>query len=98
MLLLAILGYYRLFHLKITFVYCRLFHLRSFLAILNNFVTTLILGLRLKQRFAKVQTESEVWKSHFMFLSSESVGGCERINPHIPKWAPTLGVGVLVDF
>jgi hypothetical protein len=59
MLLLTILGYCRLFHLKITFVYYRLLHLRSFLVILNNFVTTLILGLRLKQRFAKVRIESE---------------------------------------
>jgi hypothetical protein len=23
---------------------------------------------------------------------------CEGLNPHIPKWAPTLGVRVLIDF
>jgi hypothetical protein len=27
-----------------------------------------------------------------------SVGKCEGMNPHIPKGASTLGVGVLVDF
>jgi hypothetical protein len=26
-----------------------------------------------------------------------SVGKCEGMNPHTPKWAPTLGVGVLMD-
>jgi hypothetical protein len=25
------------------------------------------------------------------------VGGCEGMNPHTPKWAPTLGVGVSMD-
>jgi hypothetical protein len=28
---------------------------------------------------------------------SVSVGECEGMNPHTPKWAPTLGVGVLMD-
>ncbi len=23
---------------------------------------------------------------------------CEGMNPHTPKWTPTLGVGVLMDF
>jgi len=23
---------------------------------------------------------------------------CEGMNPHIPKWTPTLGVGVPMDF
>jgi hypothetical protein len=27
-----------------------------------------------------------------------SVGKCEGMNPHTPKGAPNLGVGVLVDF
>ncbi len=26
-----------------------------------------------------------------------SVGECERMNPHTPKWAPTLGVGLRMD-
>jgi len=27
-----------------------------------------------------------------------SVGEYEEMNPHTPKWAPTLGVGVPMDF
>jgi hypothetical protein len=34
-------------------------------------------------------------KNHIHILGS--VGECEGMNPHIPKWAPTLGVGVLMD-
>jgi hypothetical protein len=26
------------------------------------------------------------------------VGKCEGMSPHTPKWAPTLGVGFLMDF
>jgi hypothetical protein len=32
------------------------------------------------------------------FHALGSVGKCEGMNPHTPKWAPTLGVGVLIDF
>ncbi len=28
----------------------------------------------------------------------ESVGECEGMNLHTPKWTPTLGVGVSMDF
>jgi hypothetical protein len=28
----------------------------------------------------------------------ESVGECEGNNLHTPKWAPTLGIGVPVDY
>jgi hypothetical protein len=28
----------------------------------------------------------------------ESVGECERMNTHTPKWAPMLGVGLPMDF
>jgi hypothetical protein len=27
-----------------------------------------------------------------------SVGRCEGMNQHTPKWAPTLGVGISMDF
>jgi len=33
-------------------------------------------------------------KSHAL----RSVGECEGMNPHTPKWAFTLGVGILMDF
>ncbi len=32
------------------------------------------------------------------FHAPKSVGECERMNPHTPKWAPTLRVGVPMDF
>ncbi len=28
----------------------------------------------------------------------ENVGQCEGMNPHTPKWTPTLGVGLSMDF
>jgi hypothetical protein len=31
------------------------------------------------------------------FHALRSVGECEWMNPHTPKWAPTLGVGVSMD-
>jgi hypothetical protein len=34
--------------------------------------------------------------SHIQIL--ESVKECEGMNPHTPKWIPTLGIGVPMDF
>jgi hypothetical protein len=34
--------------------------------------------------------------SHIHIL--KSAGECEGTSSHIPKWTPTLGVGVLMDF
>jgi hypothetical protein len=47
MLLLAILGYYRLFHYKFFFFYYKLFHPILFLAILRNFSIWLLVILLL---------------------------------------------------
>jgi hypothetical protein len=33
-------------------------------------------------------------KSGVTFHTLENVGKCEGMNPHTPKWAPTLGVRV----
>jgi hypothetical protein len=32
------------------------------------------------------------------FYAPKSIERCEGMNPHTPKWAPTLGVKVLIDF
>jgi len=32
------------------------------------------------------------------FHVPKSVGKCEGMNSRTPKWAPTLGIGVLMDF
>jgi hypothetical protein len=47
MLLLAIISYYKLFHLTLFFVYYKLFHPRLFLAILRNFNIWLLVVLLL---------------------------------------------------
>jgi len=37
------------------------------------------------------------WSSGVTFHVPGSVGKYEGMNPHIPKWAPTLGIGVWMD-
>jgi hypothetical protein len=61
---------------------------------MTRFIVTLTLGLRPKQGLAKVRAKSEP-ESHIFMLSGMQES--ERMNPHIPKWAPTLGVGVPMD-
>jgi hypothetical protein len=51
------------------------------------YVATLALGSRLRQRLARLQAKRE----------ARSEGKCERMNPHTPKGASILGVGVPVD-
>jgi hypothetical protein len=53
------------------------------------------LGSPLRQRFAKVRAKSEAQESHFH--APRSVGECEGMNLHTPKWAPTLGVKVPIE-
>jgi hypothetical protein len=54
------------------------------------------LGFVTKARACKVvgQEGSPIITSHVL----ESVRECEKLNTCTPKWTPTLGVGVLVDF
>ncbi len=56
-----------------------------------TYVATLALGLRPKQKLAKERAKSEAQDSHIM------ISGVWGNEPHTPKWAPTLGVGVLMD-
>jgi len=37
------------------------------------------------------------WSSGVTFQALRSVGQCEEMNLHIPKWASTLGIGVSKD-
>jgi phage-related protein len=62
---------------------------------LKTIVATLALGSWPRWRLAKVQAKNEAWELHFMLPGSARE--CEGMNPHIPKWAPTLGVGVSMD-
>jgi hypothetical protein len=38
------------------------------------------------------------WSLGVIFHVPRNVGKCEGMDPHTPKWAPTLGVGVSMDF
>jgi len=51
------------------------------------------LGLATKARVYK--GGGQEWSSKVTFHAPKSVGKCEGMNPHTPKWAPILGVGVL---
>ncbi len=37
------------------------------------------------------------WSMGVTFHAPRSLGKCEGMNPHTPKWAPTLGIRVLMD-
>jgi hypothetical protein len=54
-------------------------------------VATLALGSRLRQEVARLQAKKET-REHF--TCSRECKECEGMNPHTPKWAPMLGVGV----
>ncbi len=64
-------------------------------AIRAKVATTLTMDLWPMQGLAKVQAKSE--SPWITFHAPRSVRKCEGMNPHTPKWAPTLGVGVLMD-
>jgi hypothetical protein len=53
------------------------------------------LGLMTKARVC-IGANQE-WSSRITFHALKSVGKCEGMNSHTPKWVPTLGVGVLMD-
>ncbi len=61
----------------------------------TSYVATLALGFTTKAKAYKGagQEGSMGVTSHAL----GSVGECEGMNLHTPKWAPTLGVGVLMD-
>jgi len=53
------------------------------------------LGLRPRQGLAKVWAERRILG--ITFHVPKSVEQCEGMNPNIPKWAPTLGIGIPMD-
>ncbi len=60
-----------------------------------KYVTTLNLGSRPKQGFAKLACQMR--SPRVTFHVFESAWKCEGMNPHTPKGAPTLGVEVPMD-
>jgi hypothetical protein len=55
----------------------------------------LSLGLMTKARPYK--GAGQEWSPKVTFHAPRSVGKCEGMNPHTPKWTPILGVGVPID-
>ncbi len=53
------------------------------------------LGLTIKVKAC--EDVSQKWSPKVTFHVSGSVRECERMNPHTPKWAPILGVGLPMD-
>jgi hypothetical protein len=56
----------------------------------------LSLGLATKTRAYKGMGQE--WSPGVTSHAPGSVGKCEGMSLHTPKWTPTLGVGVLMDF
>jgi hypothetical protein len=81
-------------HLLVVFVaivsmFCAFIHISHVPNIMV--VTTLTLGLWLKQTHGKVWFESVTQESH---LHSHE---CEGMNPHTPKWVPISGIGIPME-
>jgi hypothetical protein len=64
------------------------------LCLCSSIVTTLAVGSRPRQGHVKVQAKSEPGNHISCFRECKRVQGNE---PHIPKWAPILGVRVPMD-
>ncbi len=60
-----------------------------------NYCRNPSLGFTTKARACKGAGQEEARESHLML---PSVRECEGINPHTPKGAPILGVGIMVNF
>jgi len=56
-----------------------------------------VISLRLVTKARACKGARREWSPRVTFHAPESVRKCEGMNPHIPKWAPTLGVGVSMD-
>jgi len=54
-------------------------------------------SLRIATKARACESASQVWSPRITFHGFISVGKCEGMNPHTPKWAPILGVGVPMD-
>jgi hypothetical protein len=48
-------------------------------------------SLRLMTKVRACKGAGQRWSPGITFHAIKSVGECEGMNPHIPKWAPTLG-------
>jgi hypothetical protein len=56
------------------------------------------LSLRLVTKAKVYKGANQEWNPGVTFHALRGARECEGMNPHTPKWAPTLGVGVPMDF
>jgi hypothetical protein len=61
----------------------------------DNCCRNLRFGFTTKARVSK--GAGQEWSPIVTFHAPKSIGKCEGMNPHIPKWVPTLGVGVPME-
>jgi hypothetical protein len=54
-------------------------------------------SLKLVTKARACEDVGQEWSLGITFHAPGSVGECEGMKLHTPKWAPTLGVGVLMD-
>jgi hypothetical protein len=57
-----------------------------------SIITPLTLGLQPHKKHEKVQAKSATHESHLHFHE------CEQMNPYTPKWTPTLGIEIPMEF
>jgi hypothetical protein len=50
------------------------------------------------QQIKGLQKRKPIVSQGITFHVPEITRKCEGMNPHTPKWTPTLGVGILMDF
>jgi len=77
---------------------CLIFSFASKSSIMTclGYYCNLNFGLTTKARACK--GVGQEWSPKVTFHTCRSAGECEKMNPQILKWAPTLGVGVPMDF
>ncbi len=54
-------------------------------------------SLKLMTKAKVYEGAGQEWSPGITFRALGSVGECEGINLHIPKWVPILGIGVPMD-
>jgi hypothetical protein len=60
-------------------------------------VTTLALGSWPRQRHGKLSCRLGVQPTIHIHIRG-SVRKCEGMSPHTPKWTPTLGIGIMMEY
>jgi hypothetical protein len=76
----------------------QLWHVNLHLIIILRWILVYRHALRHVTKIRACKGASQKWNPRVTFHVLRSLGKCEGMNPHTPKWAPTLGVVVSMDF